>query len=37
LARSLEAQQKDGEAEDVWRRFRRAWGRADVTITASRF
>jgi tetratricopeptide (TPR) repeat protein len=37
LARSLEGQQKDGEAEDVWRRFRRAWGRADVTITASRF
>jgi tetratricopeptide (TPR) repeat protein len=37
LARSLEAQKKDAEAEDVWRRFRRAWGRADVTITASRF
>jgi tetratricopeptide (TPR) repeat protein len=37
LARSLEAQQKDGESEETWRRFRRAWGRADVTITASRF
>ena len=37
LARSLEGQQKEGAAEEVWRRFRRAWGRADVTITSSRF
>jgi len=37
LAKSLEAQQKTGEAEDAWARFRRAWGRADVTLTASRF
>ena len=37
LARSLEGQQKNADAEDAWRRFRRAWARADVTITASRF
>ena len=37
LAKSLEAQQKTGEAEDARTRFRRAWGRADVMLTASRF
>ena len=37
LARSLEGQQKSADAEHAWRRFRRAWARADVTITASRF
>jgi len=37
LAKSLEAQQKTGEAEDARTRFRRAWARADVTLTASRF
>ena len=37
LAQSLRAQGKSAEAgaEDV--RFRRAWTRADVTLTASRF
>jgi tetratricopeptide (TPR) repeat protein len=37
LAKSLEAQQKIGEAEEVRARFRRAWNRADVRLTASRF
>ena len=37
LAKSLEAQQKSAEAATAWVRFRRAWPRADVTLTASRF
>jgi tetratricopeptide (TPR) repeat protein len=37
LAKSLEAQQKSAEAATTWVRFRRAWARADVTLTASRF
>jgi tetratricopeptide (TPR) repeat protein len=35
LAQSLRAQKKD--AADAEARFRRAWARADVTLTASRF
>jgi tetratricopeptide (TPR) repeat protein len=37
LAKSLEAQQKMDEAQAVNARFRRAWARADVTLTASTF
>jgi tetratricopeptide (TPR) repeat protein len=37
LAHSLRAQGKVSEAESVEARFRKAWVRADVTITASRF
>jgi tetratricopeptide (TPR) repeat protein len=37
LARSLEAQQRRDEAAAVMDRFRRAWARADVHITGSRF
>ena len=37
LAASLRAQGKTAEAEDVDRRFQRAWSRADVTLSASRF
>jgi tetratricopeptide (TPR) repeat protein len=36
LARSLRAQGKSHEAAPVEERFRRAWARADVTLTASR-
>jgi predicted Zn-dependent protease len=37
LAKSLEGQRNATGAEDAWVRFRRAWERADVTLTASRF
>ena len=37
LAQSLRAQAKGDEAGTVDARFRRAWARADVTLTASRF
>jgi tetratricopeptide (TPR) repeat protein len=37
LARSLRAQQKTAEAALVEERFRRAWARADVSLSASRF
>jgi len=37
LGQSLRAQQKDGAASDVERRFQAAWSYADVTPAASRF
>ncbi len=37
LMRSLRAQDKEEQAIVIERRFRRAWNRADVTLTASRF
>lgn len=37
LAQALRAQGKTAEAEQVEARFRAAWARADVTLTASRF
>lgn len=37
LARSLEAQGKTAQAARIDERFRKAWSRADVTLTASRF
>ncbi len=37
LAQSLRAQNKTEEAASVDERFRTAWARADVTLTASRF
>jgi tetratricopeptide (TPR) repeat protein len=37
LAKALRAQGKDDRAEAVEARFEKAWGRADVTLTASRF
>jgi tetratricopeptide (TPR) repeat protein len=37
LERSLRAQGKDGEAEAAAERFERAWARADVKLTTSRF
>ena len=37
LAQSLRAQGKTAEADQVQARFRQAWARADVTLTASRF
>jgi tetratricopeptide (TPR) repeat protein len=37
LAQALRAQQKVAEADAIHARFERAWSRADVTITASRF
>ena len=37
LAQSLRAQGKSADAASVDQRFRRAWARADVTLTASRF
>jgi len=37
LAQALRAQGKGAEAADVDARFARAWARADVTLTASRF
>jgi hypothetical protein len=37
LAQSLRAQGKSAEAAAADTRFRRAWARADVTLTASRF
>jgi tetratricopeptide (TPR) repeat protein len=37
LAQSLRAQGKTAEAREMEARFQRAWARADVTLTASRF
>ena len=37
LVKSLRAQKKEKEASAVERRFRKAWARADVKLTASRF
>jgi len=37
LMKSLEAQGKTGQAEEIAQRFRKAWDRANVTLTASRF
>ncbi len=37
LARSLRAQGKDAQAAAVEERFRRAWARADVELSSSRF
>lgn len=37
LMRSLEAQGREAEATDVEERFEKAWARADVQLTASRF
>ena len=37
LAQSLQAQGKTGEAAQAESAFRKAWARADVTLTASRF
>jgi hypothetical protein len=37
LARSLEAQGKAADAATAEARFRKAWARADVTLSASRF
>jgi tetratricopeptide (TPR) repeat protein len=37
LERALSLQEKSDEAADVAARFRKAWARADVTLTASRF
>jgi tetratricopeptide (TPR) repeat protein len=37
LAQALRAQKKDAQAAIVEARFREAWKRADVTLTASRF
>jgi hypothetical protein len=37
LARSLRAQGKTAEAADVEARLQKAWTRADVTLSASRF
>ncbi|MEE8607558.1 MAG: hypothetical protein V3S55_08140, partial [Nitrospiraceae bacterium] len=37
LMKSLEAQGKTEQAEEIEERFRKAWARANVTLTASRF
>lgn len=37
LLQALKAQKRDAEAELVSARFKKAWERADVTLTASRF
>jgi tetratricopeptide (TPR) repeat protein len=37
LAQALRAQGKNDEAAEVDARFQKAWGQADVTLTASRF
>jgi tetratricopeptide (TPR) repeat protein len=37
LAQSLRAQGKTREADEVQRRFDKAWRNADIEITASRF
>ena len=37
LARSLQAQGKTADAAAVEARFQKAWARADVTLSASRF
>jgi tetratricopeptide (TPR) repeat protein len=37
LLEALKAQKKDGEAAIVEARFKKAWQRADVTLTSSRF
>jgi hypothetical protein len=34
---SLDAQKKSDDLSTVAARFRKAWARADVTLTASRF
>ena len=36
LAKSLEAQQRSSEAQEVRRRFEKAWARADIQLTSSR-
>jgi tetratricopeptide (TPR) repeat protein len=37
LMQSLRAQRKEQQAEAVEKRFQKAWSRADITLTASRF
>ena len=37
LAQALRAQGKDEEAAAVQKRFEKAWTKADVTLTGSRF
>jgi len=37
LSQTLEAQGQKKEAAAVSKQFRKAWGKADVTLTASRF
>jgi len=37
LRQSLRAQGKEEQAVMIEKRFRKAWNRADVTLTASRF
>ena len=37
LMKSLEAQGKTEQAREIEKRFRKAWARADVRLTASRF
>ena len=37
LAQSLRARKAEQEADGVAQRFRKAWAKADVTLTASRF
>jgi hypothetical protein len=37
LMQSLQAQGKKEQAAGIEQRFRKAWSRADVTLTASRF
>ena len=37
LMQSLRAQGKEEEAVSIEKRFRKAWNRADITLTASRF
>lgn len=37
LAKSLRSQEKNDQAAEIERRFRNAWARADVALTASRF
>lgn len=37
LTQALRARQADAQAADIEARFRKAWARADVTLTASRF
>jgi tetratricopeptide (TPR) repeat protein len=37
LEQSLKAQQRDAEAADVHKQLEKAWAKADITLTASRF
>jgi hypothetical protein len=37
LSQALEAQDEKKEAAGVAKQFKRAWGKADITLTASRF